>query len=273
MISIPSKMLPELNGRMQTHKVNIAACNVYFQTVRMLNGRHEILDRDTYKELFLNALSDIELITPPTDAFIPGDGPNDKLFVVNRLAAEYLKITERLPLTLLNETLPATSAMMILINKDATKLDDFYDDVFIYYNLFKYLDQIDMIRLNTFSNSTTLIEWIVNNVTLDQWKDYIKTNKINVDKYAEACEDLLFNPDISVTERFYLNEDNSNPKVPVFDMINLMQRLCTNMVIKSDIHLVLGAYLIMSFAMMDFMNDKVSESPCAQYVIDVLSKL
>ena len=52
-----------------------------------------------------------------------------------------------------------------------------------------------------------------------------------------------------------------------------MMRLVTNMVVKTDIILILGVYLTIGFAMSDFNNDKAEDSPCAKYVREVLSKL
>lgn len=271
MLKLPHDMLKEIEGRFQTHKVNIAACNIFFQTIRMLNGRHEIVDRSTYEENFRNALSDIELVTPPTDVFIPSGGENGKLFVVNQLAAEYLEITKRLPMTLLEESFSPTNALIILLKNDPKKLDVFYDDIFIYFCMYKYLDQIDMIRLNTISNFTPMIEYIVNNITLNDWKSYLVSRRINQEKYAEKCEDLIFNPDISATQKFYTSPKNEN--TPKIDVVNLIMRLTSNTVVKTDMYFVLGVYLILSFAMADFNNEKAEESPCAKYVREVLSKL
>lgn len=271
MIKIPGSMLSEFSGRFQTHKVNIAACNIYFQTIRMLNGRHELLDRSTYEEYFLNALSDIELVTPPTDAFVPTDGTGNKMFEVNQLAAEYLEITKRMPISLIEETFPPTNALVVLLKNDPSKIEKIHDDLFLYFCMYKYLDQIDMIRLNTFSNYTPIIEYIVKNISLNDWKSYLVSKRINEEKYAKSCEDILFNPDISATHKFYLNPTNEN--TPKMDVVDLMLRLTTNMVLKNDIILILGVYLIMSFAMADFNNDKAEDSPCAKYVREVLSKL
>ncbi len=242
MITIPNKMLNELNDKLNAYKVNIAACNVYIHTARMLNNQATVLDRNTYQEIFINILSDIEIVTPPTDAFIPVDDPsfdmfkknypknenesqeeyvervkpiweNEKdayiekygkrLFAVNQLTPEYIAIREKLPLHAIETIFEPTSALLILIKHDEQKLNEFYDDLFIYYNLFKYLDQIDIIRMDSFSTFSELIEWIVGNVTLDDWKNYLKSNKVDVDKYASTCEDIIFNPDMAAAAKYY----------------------------------------------------------------------
>jgi hypothetical protein len=67
--------------------------------------------------------------------------------------------------------------------------------------------------------------------------------------------------------------NNDDERVPKFDVVNLLMRLASNVVLKTDIYFVLGAYMIISFAMPDFKNDKLDESPCTKYICDVLSKL
>lgn len=271
MLKIPGKDMAEFKQRYQTHKLNISASNIFFQMVRMLNGRHQIVDRNTYRDNFLNALSDIELVTPPTDGFIPTDEGEKSLFVPNRLASEYIEITKRLPLSLVEESFGPTNAMVILLKNDPKNMDIFYDDVYTYYSLFKYIDQIDIIRINTYSNYTPIIEYIVNNITLDDWKAFLVSKKINEEKYAKYCEDIIFNPDISATYKFY--KDNVDPTVPEFDVVNLMMRLVSNLVVQTDMLLILGVYLTIGFAMGDFNNKKAEDSPCAKYVRDVLSVL
>lgn len=273
MITIPNKLLEEYKGRFNTHKANIAACNIYYQSMIMLNHKKkDIVSRETYEKDFLNALSDIELVTPPTDAFVPCEkDEGSEMFSVNQLAAEYIEITKRMPLSLLEETYGPANALVILLKNDPKNVDKFYDDLFLNFMLFKYLDQIDIIRLNIFSNYTPIIEYMVENITLDQWKDYLKTTKVNTEKYAKNCEDLIFNPDISAVYKYYLN--NEDETVPKFDVVNLIMRLVSNMVLKNDIIIILGVYLIISFAMSDFNNKKADDSPCAKYVREVLSKL
>jgi hypothetical protein len=274
MITIPNKMLEEFVGRFNTHKANIAACNIFYHTMIMLNHKKsDIITREMFDQEFRNALSDIELVTSPTDAFVPNDSNEMKetkeLFVINQLAAEYIEITKRMPLSLIEETYGPANALVILLKQDPKNVEKFHDDLFLYFMLFKYLDQIDIIRLNIFSNYTPIIEYIVENITLKDWKDYIKTNKTNPEKYASKCEDVLFNPDISAVYKYY----NTSEDAPKLDVVNLMMRLVNNMVLKNDIILILGVYLIISFAMSDFNNKKAEDSPCAKYVRDVLSKI
>ena len=71
-------------------------------------------------------------------------------------------------------------------------------------------------------------------------------------------------------KQFYEQEHEA---CPAFDVENLMKRLVTNEVIKSDIYVVTAIYLALSFAMSDIYTQHVEESPCAEYVRDILSKL
>lgn len=267
MLKIPPSKLKEFSGRFETHKLNIAASNMYVQMAALIGKNAVYLDRQTYMDLFLNALSDIELVSSPTDAFIPSES-GKHLFDVNRLAPEYLEITKRIPISLFEETLGPTSALTITVKNNPSEMDFVYDDLFRFFSLFKYLDVINMIRLNTFSNYTPIIEYIVENITLDQWKDFIKSNKPSEMKYAKICEDLIFNPDVAAIVNFYRNESPCK-----FDVLDLMMRLCANTVLKTDPILILGVYMIISFAMKDFKNENTETSECSEYVINVLSIL
>ena len=141
--------LKEIAERFKVHTANIAACNIYFQTIRMLNAQpSNNVDRDTFAKDFRDALSDIDLETPPTDAFIPDPEDKEHIFRVNRLAAEYIKIVERLPISLLEEVYGPANALVILCKHDPKELEKTYDDIFRYFCMFKYIDTIEILRLN-----------------------------------------------------------------------------------------------------------------------------
>jgi len=237
----------------------------------MLNGKHELIDRKTYEDNFLNALSDIELITPPMDAFVPTAGENGKMFVINQLSAEYMEISKRMPISLIEHAFGPTNALVVLLKAHPSEIEKVHDDLFLYFCLFKYLDQIDIARLDNFSNYNPITEYIINNISLKDWKSYMVSKRTNEEKYAKKCEDLLFNPDIAATHKFYLNPKDD--EIPKIDVVNLMMRLVSNTVVKDDIIIVLGVYMIITAAMIDFNNEKVSDSPCIRYVKDVLSQL
>jgi len=275
MLNIPTKKLIEFEKCYNNHRVNIAACNVFFQNMVMLNGRHVYIDRKTYEENFLNVLSSIEMVTSPIDAFIPGatddEGENyHKIFTVNQEVAEFKEIASIITIEVLEDTLGMTNETVMFIKEHPEKLVIVHEDLFIYYSLFKYLDQIDLIRMKIYSNYTPVIEYIVDNISLKDWKNYIHTSRINEIKYIEKCEDLIFNPDIAVAQKFYMIEHGD---IPVINVKNLIMKLVNNNILKTDIFVVLGVFLILSFAITDIGNNKIEDSKCAKYVRDVLSKL
>ena len=267
-----------------THKVHIAAANVFYQNIRLVNNHHKYVSRMMYHNTFLSMLSDIELVTPPTDAFVPSnDDECEYPFIPNQLTPEYMELSKRVTLALLEDCLGSDNEIVMTIKDKPEELVRVHDDIYTYFMLFKWIDQIDIIRLKTFSNFTPVIEYIVDNITLEDWKNkYLYSNKKNIEKYIQKCEDLLFNPDFNMTQKYYNhikdeNTDNNDnidfADVPKFNVQDLMIRLVTNTTFTYDIYLCLGVYLIISFAMSDFKNKKVTESKCAQYVVDVLSKL
>ena len=73
MFNVPPAKTHEFEKLFKTHQVQISACDVFFQNIRLLNGRHRILDRNTFDEYYKNFTADIELKTSPIDAFIPND--------------------------------------------------------------------------------------------------------------------------------------------------------------------------------------------------------
>lgn len=267
MLKIPNARMKEFRGIFETHRVNIAACNMYVSMAALVGKNPVHLDRQTYREVFLDALSDIELESSPTDAFIPSE-TNKRLFDVNRLAKEYIEITKRVPVSLFTELLGPTSALTILVKNKPEEMDFIYDDLFRHFSMFKYMDMINIIRLNTVSNYTPIIEYVVMNITLDQWKDYLKTEKVNEKKYAKVCEDIIFNPDIASMEEFYQNNESCK-----FSVVNLMMKLSTNTCYKTDSIFVLSVYMILLAAMKDFSNTNTELSECSKYVKEVLSIL
>lgn len=274
MFKIPQSTINEFKRIFDTHKVHIAAANVFYQNIRLINGHHKLIDRDMFQNTFLSMLSDIELVTPPTDAFVPVDSEEDTndIFIPNQLVPEYMEIQKRVTLALIEDALGSTNEIVIQVKEKPELMTRVHDDIFIYFMLFKYIDQIDLIRLKTFSNYTPIIEYVVDNITEQDWKNYLVTKRPNQEKYVKNCEDIIFNPDMNMTHKFYASqiEDSNIPNINVQDLII---RLVTNLVFNYDIYVVFAVYMILSFAMADFKNDNITESKCANYVVDVLSKL
>ena len=273
MLTLSQTTISEYKKIFDTHKVHIAAMNVFFQNIRLVNNHHKYINREMYHDGFLITLSDIELVTPPTDAFVPDESDDAEYpFIPNQLCPEYMEISKRITLALLEDAMGPANELIVELKEKPEIMVNIHDDIYTYFMLFKWIDQIDMIRLKIFSNYTPIIEFIVQNYSLQDWKNYLYKKKKNIDKYIEKCEDLLFNPDINMTQKFYFVENNSED-VPKFDVQDLLIRLVTCTTFSYDIYLCLGMYLIASFAMSDFKNKNITESPCAEYVINVLSKL
>lgn len=277
MLRIPVELRNKLignDGLYVKQKLNTASCNILFEHIKSISNTHSYLDRLTYQNDFLPALSSIDLVTDPQAAFIPRDDITKEINGVkriwdpNRLAPEYIEITKRIPLSLLEETYGPTNALVILAKADPKNLDTIYDDIYIYFMLFKWLDQINLIRLTSFSNYCEVIEYVVDNITYDDWKTFLKTtSKINIQKYASKCEEVIFNPEIASIQKFYKNHE------PKFDAVNLMMRLVSNVIVNHEMYLVFAVYLIMSCAVIDLSEEKTSVSKCMDYVNNVLSKL
>lgn len=262
----------------ENHRLCVSSSNIFYHTIRMINGKSKMIDRDTYKEYFLNLLTDIKLETPPIDAFIPNEDENvDAVFVVNDCVPEYERIKNRMTLDFFNSALPDTNEIRLQVNEKPELMTTILDDLFINFCLFKYLDQIDTIRIQELSNYTPVIEYVVNNITEKDIKNYMNTRRINEGKYRKYCDDIFFMPEFSVTCKFFNSDDDMTKSrrgdFPCFDVLTLIKKLTTNIVCQSDIYIITAIYLTMSFAIVDISNDNVDGSPCAKYVRDVLSKI
>ena len=261
----------------QTHHQLISTCDVFFNNIRLLNGRHTILTRDDFTEHYDLITSDIELVTHPSDAVIlcGGDevpeGQKKKLFVVNQTTPEYERIKNRVTLESIHRDLPPTHHVVVALDKNEVTLEEVVDDVYIYWLVFRYIKQIEIARLRMFQNFSPVVEYVVENYDASTIRRYLITDKINEEK-IEKHEDLLFfAPDYMQTCKFYENEENVNKNIPVFNLDYLIDRLMSNICLKSDIYIILGIYLTASFAMSDFAQG--IDSPCVNYVRNVLSDI
>jgi hypothetical protein len=281
MFKISPKTANEFKQLFELHRLNISASNIFLQNVRLLNThRYKIIDRETYKEYYYNILNDIALETSPIDMIIPDtsdeiiepgqEAPTTDLFTTNQLVPEYVKISKRVTLEDLYSTFPETHDVSMKLKQKPELLTDAVDDIFIYFCIYKYLEHIDLLHIQDISKMAPIIEYVVNNVTLKDIKDFLISRRINEDKYAEKGKDILFNPDLTRKQKFY---SEAHDDIPAFDVVNLMMRLITNIVCHSDIYIITGIYLTLSFAMADIANNKVDDSPHVTYVRDVLSKI
>lgn len=273
--NVGSLDLPKL---LRNHMLLTATSDVYYQNARMLNGHHKIMSLEDYNTYWKNFLNDIELVTEPMDAFVPTfedeEGVDVKeedrgLFMVNRVGPEYEKIKNRCTYDEIKKTFPPTHPVMEALMEDASKVTTVVDDIYIYWSLTKYLQNLDTLRLQILSNMTPAIEYVVMTIDEAAIKRHLHTSKINIDKYKRNVRDLFFIPEYQFTKSFY---DTPPENCPHIDVELLMQKLMTNSDTKSDTAIIVALYLTLSFAMSDFRNNTVENSECAKYVRDVLSK-
>jgi hypothetical protein len=71
-------------------------------------------------------------------------------------------------------------------------------------------------------------------------------------------------------KKFY---DEEHGDFKTLDVVDIINRLTSNEVVKSDIWIVTALYLTLSFAMSDIYLNKIDESECAKYVRDVLAQI
>ena len=112
MFNVPQKKVNEFHKLYDNHRMLISGCDVFFVNIRMLNGRHTIMDRQTFVDNYKTFTADIDLETSPLDAFIPNSEEESdektRLFLVNRDVPEYERIKKRVTLDELKNTLGET---------------------------------------------------------------------------------------------------------------------------------------------------------------------
>lgn len=286
MFKVPQSKMNEFAKLFRdVHRVQISGSDVFFANIRMLKGRHRILDMDTFNEYYKNFTADIELVSSPIDSFIPYDKEpedtpdemsvedlmNERLFIVNREVPEYKRIQNRVTLDELKGTLNETHPVMMALAKGEVIYEDIVDDIFIYWAMYQYIKQIEIIHIQIFSNMKPLMEYIVKNMTEFDFKRYLRTDKVNEEKAKKLSDMMFFKPEYRSVCNFYLNEENVENNIPYFDLKNLVERLLTNVDITADSYIALGCYLIADFAITDFKGSLPEKSECEQFVRNVLS--
>jgi hypothetical protein len=248
--------------------------NIFSLNISLINKKHRHLDLDTYNKCFRNALSDIELKSDPIETIVPytdeeTDGfKNDRSFYLNFENEEAKTIVERIDADTMRDTLLPGSELQAKFVNNEVSLQDLLDDVYLYFIITKYCEQIDLLRLQAFSNATPLIEYTVDFVTTKELKNYINTKRLNPEKYAEKCQDMIFNPSFAKQVEFYKNEENLKAfDIKPFDLQEFMMLVATNTAIKTDILMLLGIYGALSFAITEIKKgDTEKVSPCVDFV-------
>lgn len=288
MFNIIGKQREEFFQLYEGHRMNVSATNVYFQNIRLLNTyKTEILTRDAFKEYYKTILDDIKNVSSPIDCLIPNeqklinedsDDPDKeiqmpegyKLFIINQEVPEYKQIDARIRDDKIEEVFPPEHPVRMAVMDNPDKLSQIIDEAFIHWLTFKYLETIETLHIQSFSNYTPVIEWTVNNIGEKELKDFLISKNINMGKVRSKTHEFIFKPDLSRMKKFYDEDHEGFDHIDVVDIIN---RLVANIVVKSDVYVVTAIYLTLSFAMTDIYNGNVEESPCAKYIRDVLSKI
>ena len=283
MVLIPLGLDNQWKPIYQKHQYLTNSENIYLNTMKLINNKHNLLDRDSFVEYYKNILNDIELTSHPIDMFIPNDNMDEELerqdgktpsiMTVSRTTPEYERIKKRINLEDLYATIPAEHPVHIELAASPGKLDLVIDDIVLYWALFKFMNMIEMIRIKDISTMTPIIQYTCQNITLDMWKEYLSQHsRINEKKTAKWMNDNFFSPDIEHTIKFYAAESVENFGLKI-DVENLLKRLCTNIIFNSDIYIIISVYLILSFSKVDIKEGNFDNSPCATYVRDVISQL
>lgn len=287
MFNIIGKQLDEFYRLYEAHRMNISATNVYFQNIRLLNTyKTELLSRDDFVEFYKGILNDVKNESAPIDCIIPNDQklinedsddpnaeievPEDyKLFIINQEVPEYKTIAARIKADDMDATFPPTHPVRMAVMDNPDKITQVIDEAFIHWLVFKYLETIETLHIQTFSNFTPVIEWTVKNIGLKELKSFIISKNINLEKVRSKTHQFIFKPDLSRMKKFYEDDHDGFPKI---DVVKLIEKLTSNTVVKSDIYVVTAIYLTLSFAMTDIYNGNLDE-PHVIYVKDVLSQI
>jgi hypothetical protein len=283
MMLIPMGMNRKWDTTYKQHQYLVNSCNIYFNTIKLIINKHKLLDRDGFVEYYKNILDDIELTSHPIDLFIPNDnmdkeleaedGTVPQIVVVSHETPEYERIKKRINLEDLYATIPETHPVHIELKKNPGRLDTVIDDIVLYWCLYKFMHHIEMVHLREVSIMKPIIEYTVENLDEKKWKEFLtSTKRINDKKVNKWMEDNFFGPDYDHTCNFYKEETEENKGI-VINVVDLLRRLCSNIVFNYDIYIIISIYLTLSFSMVDIKEGNFDGSPCATYVRDVISKL
>lgn len=285
MFNIPMSRMKEFKSIYEKHILNTSACNIFYYHIKLIAKRPALISRDDYNEHF-NLFSDIELVTAPMDTFVEipdeeneeetedesiEDIENTHVLEINRLCPEFVKIQNRISEEQIRLNFPPDHNIIKYLDdptadKD-TIIDVFTCDCFYHWCVQQYLADIGKLRLSILSNITPLIEYTVENIDLKTLTDFMSVSKnINQDKIREYSDDVFFKPDYEYIQKYYMIPHGD---IEQFDVKSIMDQLITNIVVKSDIYIIIAIYMILSYC-------KIAEEDkqeCSDYVRDVLSKL
>lgn len=275
MFNINRSKLTDFNQIFNNHRYFVNRMNIYLLNIRLIQDKYRHMDKQTYDTCFRNALSAIELNSDPIESIVPysdvdTDGfENDRSFYLNYETEEAKEIVEKIDAEVMRDTLLPGSELATKFANDEVSLKDLVDDVYLHYLVTKYWEQINAIRFQAYSNLSKLIEYTTELVNMKTLKNYMISKKLNETKYAEKCQDIICNYEMTLIYRFFNNAEVLKEfDIKPFDLQNLLIRLATNLTVKSDIYIILGIYGACSFASVELMkpNKQQPLSPCVDFV-------
>lgn len=145
------------------------------------------------------------------------------------------------------------------------------DECFMNYCIGMMMSHIGQLNEIIIASNAGLIDWVFMNLGVDEYKEALKSKNVNLGKVARYSKEIVFMPTYKSTCSFFKDENQDCPH-PVFDVERLMNKLISNIILKTDIYIITAIYGIIFAAAIDFEN-KNSDTRPALYVRDILSKL
>jgi hypothetical protein len=221
----------------------------------------------TYQEFYQNILADIQLVTSPMEAIIPGEDETAETQVA-RDTPEYEAIQKRVTAKDLFEYVPPEHPMHVALKDDPSKLEQIVDEAYVNYNIFKYLEIIGHNRTKMFTNGLPMVSYCIENIDLSTIKSYLSSRRIRLEKAEKHFNDMFFGPDMEMAANWFAL---GHQTMDTFDVMHLFKSMCSNIVIKSDNYVIVGMYLILLLCSMDMQSQKSDDAMYTKYVEDVLS--
>ena len=145
------------------------------------------------------------------------------------------------------------------------------DECFMNYCVGMMMSHISKLNEMIVASNIGIIDWVFDNLDENKYKECFKSKNLNMSKIRRYSDEIIFTPTYKSTCNFFLSENDACPH-PVFDVENLMNRLISNIILKTDIYIITAIYGIIFSAAIDFENNNPT-SKAAVYVSDIISKL
>ena len=299
MFKLTGNQTKEFSKIYEQTKLMRSTTDIFYNNIKMLHYlKTSYVTKEIYDDLYDGLLADIELVSSPIDAIIPNTNeypldengnqiiPEDyQICVLNDVVPEYERISKRVTVDDIKNNTDPSHPLHIAVVENPENISKILNDVYKWWLIRRYFVQIEMLHVNQISIMTPIIEYIVENITLDDIKSHLVSKNINMEKVVPRIKESIFLPDLGRITTFYHTE---NPIFDIFDAEDLIKRLMTNLTLKSDIYIISGIYHLLTFALNDFSKNidsfneqknegvevpDISLSKCEEYVMDVLSKI